>query len=348
LGEAPKPDDLAATNWRNIWLAGECLLEIGIPRAQRHRTGKELVARVQQRLIDLVHTEQLTPRERAEAGKVLSALGDPRDLDEMVPIPAGAFTMGTKEADVEPWVAEIMAWYKRVVPNNSTTEDDIRRWLHWEVPQHQVTVDAFRISKYPVTNGQYAQFVQATDHQAPEHWRGNSPPDELRNHPVVYVSWHNAVAYCAWLSAERGEAYRLPTEAEWEKAARGTDGRAYPWGNAFDANRCNMYETGIGQISAVGLFTQAALPYGLVDMVGNVWEWTSTLWGEDWEKPLWPYPYHPDDGRENLNANDNVKRVLRGGSFGHNDNVVRCAYRYNYVPVFRCSWVGFRVVSPGC
>ncbi len=301
-----------AADWRNVWLAGECLLEIGLTRARRRTLGAELVERVQGHLTTLITHDQLSPPERARAGSVLGAIGDPRDLDEMVPVPGGTFIMGSTDEQVQ----ALLSQYR-----------NIEYILRSEYPQHELFVDAFRISKYPVTNGQYARFVAATGHRAPDHWRGSEPPSELLNHPVVNVSWHDAVAYCAWLSQERGETVRLPSEAEWEKAARGSDGRTYPWGENEVAQRCNMFDTGIGNTSPVGIFSQGASPYGCLDMAGNVWEWTSSLWGKDWQKPAYTYPYNAQDGRENLDAPDDVRRVLRGGSFSDYRNFVRCAYR---------------------
>jgi formylglycine-generating enzyme required for sulfatase activity len=309
--------------WRNVWLAGESLLEVGLTRARRRTLGEELVERVPGRLATLVSHGHLSPRERARAGSVLGAIGDPRDLDEMVPVPAGEFLMGSDKS------------------RDKDAYDD-------ELPQHSLFVDSFRISKYPVTNGQYARFVAATGHPAPGHWKATTPPPELTNHPVVYVSWHDAVAYCGWLSKQRGTTVRLPTEAEWEKAARGLDGRIYPWGDDFDPDRLNMDDTGIGTTSPVGMFHWGASPYGCLDMAGNVWEWTQSLWGKDVQKPEFGYPYNPNDGRENIDAPGNVRRVLRGGSFFSYRLNVRCASRNGgYLPDGRLDYVGFRVLSPG-
>ena len=140
---------------------------------------------------------------------------------------------------------------------------------------------------------------------------------------------------------------RLPTEAEWEHAARHTDGRIYPWGDEFDAGRCNMAETGIGGTSPVGIFPAGDAVCGASDISGNVWEWTSSLWGTDWQKPEFGYPYDPRDGRENQNTPDTVLRTLRGGSFGDDSLDVRCACRHWLDPDGRRGSLGFRVVSPG-
>ena len=156
------------------------------------------------------------------------------------------------------------------------------------------------------------------------------------------------MAFCAWLSAQTGQEIRLPSEPEWERAARHTDGRSYPWGDAGDlAQHCNMSDTGIGSPSAVGIFPSGHAICGAADMAGNVWEWTRSLWGVDIEKPDYGYPYQADDGRENPDAPATVRRVLRGGSFDYGRHDVRCAYRYWFNPNARSYNVGFRVVSPG-
>ena len=311
--KTPPADDAA---WRQAWLAGQALLDFGLGRAQRRALGPELIERVRQRLTDLITHDRLTPRERAEAGSVLSALGDPRDFDVLLPVPAGEFSMGSNDR------------------------------YDSEKPAHPVWVGDFRIGAYPVSNAQYEEFVLATQREPPLHWRGPRAPIELRNHPVVYVGWDDANAYCAWRSRQEGRELRLPTEAEWEKAARGADGRTWPWGNTFDATKCNMGETGIGDTSPAGIFATGRSPYEVFDMAGNGWEWTRSAWGEDWQKPEFGYPYRADDGREDQSRAD-VLRVVRGGSFIDPDDIVRCAYRRWFPPGARNFDVGFRVVAPG-
>ena len=173
--------------------------------------------------------------------------------------------------------------------------------------QRVVDVDAFELTRTPVTNAQYGRFVAETGAAAPPHWP--APAD----HPVALVDWAEASAFCAWAGG------RLPTEAEWEKAARGTDGRAYPWGDEEDESRAAVGRGLKGSTSAVGSHPTGASPYGLLDMAGNVWEWTST-------------EYPPGE------------RVLRGGSFASPALAwARCTMRSHSRPVRRQAHIGFRV-----
>jgi formylglycine-generating enzyme required for sulfatase activity len=157
---------------------------------------------------------------------------------------------------------------------------------------------------------------------------------------VVNVTWFDAVAFCEWLSQETGQPFRLPTEAEWEKAARGTDGRIYPWGDdPPDEDRCN-FGGNVGATTTIGRYSpQGDSPYGCADMAGNVWEWCQSL-----DKP---YPYAAEDGREDVEK-ANVSRVARGGAFLGLLRYVRCAARGRFNPDLWCHVWGFRVVvAPG-
>jgi formylglycine-generating enzyme required for sulfatase activity len=204
-----------------------------------------------------------------------------------------------------------------------------------EKPVHPVYLPEYRIGKYPVVNAEYKRFLDETGYPAPPDWNEGNYPSGKANHPVVTVTWRDAVAYCRWLSQKTGKTYRLPTEAEWEKAARGTDGREYPWGNSFDPARCNSFdESGIGTTTPVGIYPDGASPCGAMDMAGNVWEWCQSLYQ--------PYPYRMDDGREDLESEG--LRVLRGGSFGLVARGVRGAFRYRIVPGFWLASGGFRCV----
>jgi formylglycine-generating enzyme required for sulfatase activity len=142
------------------------------------------------------------------------------------------------------------------------------------------------------------------------------------------------MAYCNWLAEVTGKPYCLPSEAEWEKAARGTDGRIYPWGNRWDASRCNCQETSPNQTTPVGAYPDGASPYGLLDMAGNVWEWTRSL--------FWDYLYDPADGREDLRTAGS--RVLRGSAYIDNARRVCCASRLRLDPDDRHGHWGVRVV----
>ena len=217
---------------------------------------------------------------------------------EMILIPAGEFLMGS---------------------DPSVDKDTIVD----EQPQHHLYLPDFYIAKTPTTNAQYAAFVLSADHEALSHWEDRRPLQGQEDHFVVNVSWYDAVAYCNWLSDVTGKAYRLPSEAEWEKAARGTDGRIYPWGNEYD-------------ISLFGAFAYPgkASPRGVLEMASNVWEWTRSLYKD--------YPYDPTDGREDLEADGS--RALRGGWIVA-QVVARAACRLGGLnPNKRNESYGFRVV----
>lgn len=223
---------------------------------------------------------------------------------EMVLVPAGEFTMGTDDG-----------------PEN-------------ERPARRIFVSDFYIGAHPVTNAQYAEFVKSTGRAAPLHWQGGAVPEGLDDHPMVNVSWRDALAYCRWRSEQANAVYRLPTEAEWEKAARGTDGRTWPWGNEFDPGKCNTFEGRKGETTPVTAFPRGRSPYGCYDMAGNVFEWTSSLYKN--------YPYKADDGREDLEADG--LRVLRGGSWLTPADNACSAYRFLISPGSRGDFVGFRCV----
>ncbi len=236
---------------------------------------------------------------------------NPKDGAEVVYVPPGEFTMGSGDDDS-------MAYDR-------------------EKPQHKVYLDAFWIYKNEVTNAQYKKCVEAGACTSPQDTKYYDDP-AYADHPVVYVDWYQAKAYSEWAEG------RLPTEAEWEKAARGTGSRIYPWGNEWGASKLNSAEGGPGHTTEVSSYLDGASSYGCLDMAGNVWEWTGSLWGKDWDSPDYKYPYAADDGRENLEAGDDVLRVLRGGSWYDDRKRVRCAFRARNYPNSYYDYNGFRVV----
>ena len=205
---------------------------------------------------------------------------NPKDGKEMVRVPAGAFLYGVEKKEIE-------------------------------LPE-------FWIDKTPVTNAEYARFVAAAGHEPPQHWKGKTPPKEIADHPVVYVSWHDAVAYAGWAGK------RLPIKQEWEKAARGTDGRKYPRGDQRPTPELCNFGGNEGGTTPVGKYSpQGDSPYGCVDMAGNVWEWTASDYSRD-------------------------AKVLRGGAWDLDRNLVHAAFHIYLTPDIRSSYVGFRCVGlPG-
>jgi len=344
-------EEQAAPDAWGALLAGQALVESAALEqvSERNRTKVERVAA---HLVRLLAEGQLPAVERAAAGRALARLGDPRPgvglrgdgLPDIVwcDVPAGPFMMGSA--------------------------DDDKMAYGDEKPQRQVNLPAFRITKYPVTNAQFATFVRAGGYAEKRYWTAaaqeqvwsagqvkawnddalrQSPydfgePFNLDNHPVVGVTWYEAVAFCRWLTEQlrrRGELgdneeVVLPSEAQWEKAARGPDGRIYPWGNDPDPNRANYTDTGIGTTSAAGCFPGGVSPYGVEDLSGNVWEWCRTKWEDSYQEYRGDGDLEGDDGR-----------VLRGGAFRDPDVGVRCAFRSNFYPSGRGGYLGFRVVA---
>jgi formylglycine-generating enzyme required for sulfatase activity/energy-coupling factor transporter ATP-binding protein EcfA2 len=252
---------------------------------------------------------------RAGKGYWTQPFGEP----DWVTIPAGEFWMGV---DVSP--------YER------------------ERPQHKLFMPEYQIARVPVTNAQYALFIQDAKYKAPEGWEENRPPKGRESHPVVNVSWYDAIKYCEWLTEKTGKSISLPSEAEWEKAARSDDKREYPWGK-WESYRANTNELGLGDTTPVGIFLEGASPYGVLDMSGNVWEWTRSIFGR-WDKKNnkviepFAYPYLSNDGREKIMEDNDLLRTLRGGAFYNLSDFARCSFRSWFSPVSR-PWVfGFRVV----
>jgi formylglycine-generating enzyme required for sulfatase activity/class 3 adenylate cyclase len=360
-------------------------------------------------------------RDRIGCGHALGDLGDPRFerragpcgahlVPPLVAIPGGDYPIG----DDDP-----IEW---AVPGASGTTTA-------HIPRHRVTLAAFEIGQYPVTNAEWACFMadggyaderwwetedgrrwargqlakagekannrvwrsqflaqpvrfeemaaegRFSGREAVDRWRRwlaldaagfeaeldaywpakrESEPrfwrDERLNRPtqpVVGICWYEARAYCAWLSARLGRTVRLPTEVEWEAAARGPAGRRYPWGDDFDRLRANTYETRVKRTTPVGVFPAGDSVTGAADMCGNVLEWTSSLFGGGdtaIEAPNYPYPYDAGDGREGADAPAVERRVLRGGGWGRDRGFARAAFRNSHLPDFRAATYGLRVV----
>ena len=215
-----------------------------------------------------------------------------------------------------------------------------------EAPQHTLELLAYRLGIYPVTNAEFAHFIWQTGRVAAKEllWEGNQPPPDQLHHPVMGVTWLEALAYCQWLSQETERHYSLPNEAQWEKAARGTDGRLYPWGNEWQPDRCNDDPN---LVTAVNTYPPQT-PYGCCDMVGNVREWTTTLWGDAAREPDGRYrnPWQADI-RDNLQAPNTTRRIFRGGR-GNSPIDYRCSKRGSYLPDRsgpRANRHGFRVMQ---
>lgn len=251
---------------------------------------------------------------RLEAAEALGQAGDPRlDKDNWVTIEAGEFQMGAEKAD-DPEA------------------------LDHEAPVHRVYLDRYQIVRYPVTVAEYQRFIDGDGYKEPRWWRAGgfgqqSAPRQWDeqilhpNRPVVNVSWYEAAAYCRWAGV------RLPTEAQWERAARGLSGRKYPWGDeAPNAARANYIAGGPGHPTPVGLYPAGATKEGILDLTGNVWEWVADWYGEYRETPE----------KNPIGRADGKLRVLRGGSWGNGREDLRAADRYRNGPDFRDDNVGFR------
>ena len=214
-------------------------------------------------------------------------------------------------------------------------------WLGWdkgrknEKPSHEYDLASFLIARFPTTNAQYRLFVRSTEYHAPAHWFDGHILTGYENHPVRFVSFYDAQAYCQWLSQMTGREITLPSEAQWEKAARGAeDSFVYPWGASADPARANTAEASRDATTPVDRYPGGASPFGVIDMCGNIWEWTRSAYK--------PYPYDAQDGRE---ADDESKRVLRGGAFYSSQNIARCSYRSWDNPEVRQRDDGFRVIA---
>lgn len=294
-------------------------------------------------LTRLVKSPEVARLRRLSAGAELAQRGDPRPgvltlEPEWCGVAAGAFVMGGN-------------------PDDGLAFDRER-------PQHSLPLPPFRVSRYPVTNGQWSRFVNAGGYSDPQWWmpegwsarntHGWTEPrvwsdtswvGNQANRPVVGVSWHEAVAYGQWLSSQLWYDVRVCSEAEWEKAARGPDGRTYPYGEHLDADAAHARdgERGYDAAAPVGCYPGSVSPWGVEDLVGNTYAWTISRWGPSEAHPAFGYPYVSDDGREDMQSDD--YRVVRGGAWNFPLRNTRCSYRGKDRPGDAFQNVGIRLVA---
>jgi formylglycine-generating enzyme required for sulfatase activity len=243
----------------------------------------------------------------------------------MLPVSAGNFLMGTSDEDIQQLQIKEADWAYEWFDQDLFAA---------EQPQHLVSLPAFEIAQFPVTNAEYSIFTWDTGYRIPRTWAGYVFLAETDNHPVAGVSKIDVEAYIGWLNQRTGMNFRLPTEAEWERAARGEDGRIYPWGNTFDPWRCNTAESLKKGTTPVGSYSPGGDSVcGAVDMLGNVWEWTQSL--------FMPYPYRPNSDREEIRPNG--RYVVRGGAWYYTRKLARCAAREGALPEQISPSIGFRL-----
>ncbi|MBC8100253.1 MAG: SUMF1/EgtB/PvdO family nonheme iron enzyme [Armatimonadetes bacterium] len=316
--------------WR-VWVAGKVVAQLSeqhAPGLQPDATEDADLQQVADWLaVILSDATDLPAYERVECAITLGLLGDPRpgvgvragvpDID-WVQIPAGAFTFG--------------------IPMDAHTMQHLHA-DHPELPQETLTLPTFYLSRYPVTVAQYAVFVRETARGKPaslEHLR------KYGTYPVGNITWHDAIAFCEWLSKKLDAVIRLPTEAEWEKAARGTDARLYPYGNAFDPDRANTRESGIGSATPVGAFPSGASPYGVLDLGGNVWEWCRNKWiSRQLKLGQARLPLYTE--AEDTSATGIGLRVICGGCYTTSERLSRTSAHYLRAADYRVEVQGFRL-----
>lgn len=235
---------------------------------------------------------------------------------EWVGIPAGTLQRGTPPDEVD---ALTVRYADTGVP---------RAWYEKETPRTPIVVPAFRLARTPVTVAQWAAYAEET---------GGRAIAGIDEHPVVGVTWAEASAFAAWIGSQLGEEVRLPTEDEWERAARGDDTREFPWGDEYVRGRANLFDLGLGTTTPVGSFPDGASAFGVLDMAGNVDEWTSTRYA--------PYPGAPDSvpAVEDWAADPHI---TRGGAFRHDVDLARCARRHGaYEADLVAVGIGFRLAA---
>ena len=254
---------------------------------------------------------------------------------ETILIPAGSFLMGTRTEAI-----------KLLIEKFGGDEDNYKN----ETPQQEVSLSAYRIGKYPVTNAQYKVFIDETEADKRQAlitpimgWDYSlNIPDGRDDFPVAGVTWYQALAYCQWLEENTGRNYQLPNEAQWEKACRGGKNCLFPWSDEFDATRCNQ---GNSELAPVDPKKPAQNEYGVFDFVGNVRQWTCSLWGTNFLVPeaKYAYPWRNEPRRHDVNANSQIRRIVRGSSFNEEQSHLRCNVRKGELPDEWVAGIGFRV-----
>lgn len=348
------PNDSA--RWWSVWLACRLSLdhEIFNIKTQKYIYTYEKLKEWTRELLN--RGEALPTYERVEVATLLGFIKDERPgvgIKEKIPdimwcsIPSGEFVIGTTPEQIS--FIQQQQWAKD--------------WTFTrETPSHIVELPTYEISRFPITQAQFQSFVDDEEDgyfqrkwwtKAGLEWikEGGRPfpsdPNSPPNLPCTNVSWYEAVAYCNWLSEKLRCKISLPSEAQWEKAAKGINGRIFPWGKEFNKNFCNSSLSGLGKTVPVGCYKLADNPWGLdgpQDMSGNIWEWCTSIY-EIIDEKIFYYPYYSDDSRENMEVGNNCYRICRGGSFLNPPFLLRTAYRGRDRPHHRAKRVGFRVVK---
>jgi formylglycine-generating enzyme required for sulfatase activity len=266
-----------------------------------------------------------SPKLNAEGWEVTPPVSNKARLPAMIAIPAGEFLMGTSDDNIMQLQLKESDWAYEWSDNGLFAA---------EQPQHRIALPEYEIAKYPVTNTEYHAFIWDAGYRLPRDWTGFTFPADTESHPVVGISKIDAEAYVEWLNKKTGMIFRLPTEAEWERAARGDDGRIFPWGNTFDPWRCNTAESIKKGTTPVGSYSPGGdSPCGVADMVGNVWEWTQSL--------FLPYPFNSHDDVDGSKARG--RYVVRGGAWYYSRKLARCTSREGMVPYYLSPSIGFRL-----
>lgn len=310
-GRRPASDD----GWRRACLAGEILEDIGVSRASVTELGRDLIERVPRRITDVLEAGVLSTIERAAAGNILGRLGDPRFRTDRWSLPDEEL-LGFIHVESGPFMTGSDPTRD---PYSQADEPELR----------SVELKEFYISRFPVTVAQFREFVDVSGAKVAD----ISCLRKIPNHPVARVSWDEARAYCQWLTDRLrvspttpitlrqrlalGWEVALPSAIEWERAARGTDGRTYPWGDVFQSSHASDFSSGVNGTTTVGLFKVGVSPVGALDVSGNVWEWTRTADGE--------------------------RRVVRGGGFESGAMGLRIASQRKYYVAAREEFIGFRL-----